>query len=161
MKRALIGVLCLLGTSLFGTVAAACPDYTIWGNESYEASAQQLRTRRDFNVVAGGSNYIWNCRGINPGSDRGAGYFTTQPDFSFDLRGMSGHTLVISVVSRCDAALLINTGNRNWFYDDDDNGNLDPRIVLTRPSNGIIDVWVGTYDGEYCDAVLSMETFRR
>lgn len=74
---------------------------------------------------------------------------------------MSGHTLVISVVSRCDAALLINTGNRNWFYDDDDNGNLDPRIVLTRPSNGIIDVWVGTYDGEYCDAVLSMETFRR
>ncbi len=161
MKRALIGVLCLLGTSLFGTVAAACPDYTIWGNESYEASAQQLRTRRDFNVVAGGSNYIWNCRGINPGTDRGAGYFTTQPDFSFDLRGMSGHTLVISVVSRCDAALLVNTGNRNWFYDDDDNGNLDPRIVLTRPSNGIIDVWVGTYDGEYCDAVLSMETFRR
>jgi len=49
----------------------------------------------------------------------------------------------------------------NWFYDDDDNGNLDPRIVLTRPSNGIIDIWVGTYDGEYCDAVLSLETFRR
>ena len=160
MKRILFAVMLLFGMSFSGA-AMACPDYTIWGNESYEASGSQLRQRRDFAVVAGGENYIWNCRGINPGSDRGAGYFTTQPDFSFDLSGMGGLQLVISVVSRCDAALLINTGNVNWFYDDDDNGNLDPRIVLTRPSNGIIDVWVGTYDGEYCDAVLSMETFRR
>ena len=74
---------------------------------------------------------------------------------------MGRYKLAISVVSRCDAALLINTGSVNWFYDDDDNGNLDPRIVLTRPSNGIIDIWVGTYDGDYCDAVLSMETFSR
>lgn len=157
-KRLLVAAFCLFGAP---TVAVACPDYSIWGNESYEASGAQLRQRRDFSVVAGGENYIWNCRGINPGTDQGAGYFTTQPDFSFDLSGMNGLRLVISVVSRCDSALLINTGNVNWFYDDDDNGNLDARITLTRPSNGIIDIWVGTYDGEYCDAVLSLETFRR
>lgn len=155
---------------LFGLVAAifmttgaayACPDYTIWGAESYTATGGQLRSPQRFNVVAGGENYIWNCHGIIPGTDQGAGYFTTTPDFSFDLSGMNGLRLDISVVSECDAALLINTGNVNWFYDDDDNGNLDPKIVLTRPSNGIIDIWVGTYDGEYCNAVLTLETFAR
>ena len=158
MRLLLIAVLAFFG---FSGAVQACPDYTIWGNESYNASGSQLRQRQDFSVVAGGENYIWNCRGINPQSDRGAGYFTTTPDFSFDLSGMNNLQLVISVVSRCDSALLINTGNVNWFYDDDDNGNLDARIVLTRPSNGIIDIWVGTYDGEYCEAVLSLETFRR
>lgn len=158
MRLLLIAVLSFFG---FTGAVQACPDYTIWGSESYNASGSQLRQRRDFNVVAGGENYIWNCRNIRPGTDQGAGYFTTAPDFSFDLSGMGGLQLVISVRSQCDAALLINTGNVNWFYDDDDNGNLDPRIVLTRPSNGIVDIWVGTYDGEYCNAVLSLETFSR
>ena len=158
MRLFLIAVLSFFG---FTGAVQACPDYTLWGSEAYNASGNQLRQRKDFNVVAGGENYIWNCRNIRPGTDQGAGYFTTAPDFSFDLSGMGGLQLVISVRSRCDAALLINTGNVNWFYDDDDNGNLDPRIVLTRPSNGIIDIWVGTYDGQYCDGVLSLETFRR
>lgn len=157
MKHFLIAALVFCG---FTSTVQACPDYSLWGNEAYNASGSQLRQRKDFSVVAGGQNYIWNCN-INPGTDQGAGFFTTAPDFSFDLSGMGGLRLVISVVSQCDAALLINTGNLNWFYDDDDNGNLDPRIVLTRPSNGIIDIWVGTYDGEYCDAVLSLETFSR
>lgn len=158
MRAFIIAVLAVIGLS---GAAQACPDYSIWGAESYRASGSQLRQRQDFRVVAGGENYIWNCRHINPGTDRGAGYFTTQPDFSFELSGMQGLQLVVSVVSRCDAALLINTASANWYYDDDDNGNLDPRIVLTRPANGIIDIWVGTYDGNYCDAVLSLETFRR
>jgi len=72
---------------------------------------------------------------------------------------MAGLRLVISAVSACDAALLINTSSANWYYDDDDNGNQDPRIVLTRPVDGRIDVWIGTYDGEYCNAQLKMETF--
>lgn len=156
-------LLIVAALSLFGFTGAvqACPDYTQWGSESYNASGGQLRQRRDFNVVAGGENYIWNCRNIRPGTDQGAGYFTTAPDFSFDLSGMNGLRLVVSVRSRCDSALLINTGSANWFYDDDDNGNLDPKIVLTRPSNGIVDIWVGTYDGQFCDAVLSLETFAR
>ena len=33
------------------------------------------------------------------------------------------------------------------WNDDDDNGNLDPKIVLTRPVDGRIDVWIGTFDG--------------
>jgi hypothetical protein len=38
---------------------------------------------------------------------------------------------------------------------------MDPQISLTRPSNGWLDVWVGTYDASNCDAVLTLETFDR
>lgn len=145
----------------FGTGAFACPDFNLAPGESYQASGGQLRQRRGFNVVAGGSNYIWNCSNVRPGTDTGAGYFPSAPDFSFNLSNMGGLRLVVSVVSECDSALLINTASANWYYDDDDNGNLDPRIVLTRPANGRIDVWVGTYDGAFCNAQLQLETFAR
>ncbi|EAR52288.1 hypothetical protein OG2516_02589 [Oceanicola granulosus HTCC2516] len=141
--------------------AVACPTFTLAGVEQYSATGPQLRRPAFFNVVAGGESYIWDCPGINPRTDRGAGYFTTQPDFSFHLQNMGGLRLVVSVVSECDAALLINTGAVNWYYDDDDNGNYDPRISLTRPSNGRMDIWIGTYDGAYCNAQLRMETFAR
>ena len=145
--------------TLMANVALACPDYSQWGRESYSASGNQLYQPQFFNVVAGGENYLQNCRHINPRTDRGPGYFTTAPDFTFDLRGMRSYELHISVVSQCDSALLINTGSANWYYDDDDNGNLDPKIILTRPSDGYMDIWVGTYDGQYCDATLRLETF--
>jgi len=74
---------------------------------------------------------------------------------------MGRYQLVISVVSECDSILLINTGAVNRYYDDDDNGNYDARISLSRPSNGWLDIWVGTHDGKTCDATLSLETFNR
>ncbi|WP_341366366.1 hypothetical protein [Yoonia sp. BS5-3] len=143
------------------SAAAACPNYDLAPAESYSATGQQLYSPRTFGVVAGGENYVWNCPNVTPGTDTGAGYFTSAPDFSFGLTGMGAYELVVSVVSACDSALLINTASANWYYDDDDNGNLDPQIVLTRPADGRIDVWVGTYDGEYCDAQLQLETFDR
>ena len=146
---------------VMATAAAACPNYNLTAGASYQATGQQLYQKRGFNVVAGGNNYIWNCPNVQPGTDTGAGYFPSAPDFSFQLSGMNRYRLVLSVVSQCDAALLINTASANWYYDDDDNGNLDPRIVLTRPINGRIDVWIGTYDGQYCDAQLQLETFDR
>lgn len=156
-------MLCLAvsATVGFGSSAIACPDYNMAAVESFQATGGQLRQPRTFNVVAGGENYIWNCEAVQPGTDQGAGYFTTQPDFSFTLEGMTGLRLVVSAQSACDSALLINTSSANWFYDDDDNGNLDPRIVLTQPQDGRIDIWMGTYDGEYCNAELKVEAFAR
>ncbi len=160
MKTILMAAAAMLG---FAGAAAACPNYNIQAAAQYSASGGQLRQPQFFSVVAGGDNYIWNCPGINPQSDRGAGYFSSQPDFRFNLSGMGGLKLEISVVSDCDAALLINTGTATWYYDDDDNrrSQLDPSIMLTRPANGLIDIWIGTYDGEYCNAQLRMETFSR
>lgn len=145
----------------FSSAAIACPDFNLAPQESYRASGKQLYSAQAFSVVAGGDNYIWNCANVRPGTDTGAGYFPSAPDFSFQLTGMSRYQLVVRVVSECDAALLINTASANWYYDDDDNGNLDPRIILTRPVDGRVDIWIGTYDGEFCNARLELETFDR
>ncbi|SFR41776.1 hypothetical protein SAMN04488005_1690 [Yoonia tamlensis] len=158
MKSILMTAAAMLG---FASAAVACPNFNATPAASYQATGQQLYQERTFDVIAGGENYIWNCSNVRPGTDTGAGYFTTAPDFSFQVSGMGRYQLVISMISECDSALLINTSSANWYYDDDDNGNLDPRIVLTRPADGRIDIWAGTYDGEYCNARLSMETFDR
>jgi len=146
----------------FTGAAWACPDYSYTG-ATYHLTGNQLYTEQRYNVRAGGQYNILNCPNVRPRTDRGGGFVTQRPDFSFHLSGMGRYRLVISVVSQCDSILLINTGSVNWYYDDDDNRNspLDPLISLTRPSNGRLDVWVGTYDGEYCDATLSLETFYR
>lgn len=151
-----IGAVCL-GVLISAGAAFACPDYSKSGAR-YDYSGSELYQERRFEVRAGGNYNVQGCP-IRLQSDKGRGFFTSQPDFTFKTYGMKGYRLVVSVVSECDSALLINTGAANWYYDDDDNGNLDARISLTRPSDGWLDVWVGTHDGTVCDAILSLETF--
>ena len=150
-----------LGLTLVAGAAAACPDVRQNGAGG-SFTGRQLYDPKFFNVTAGGDYSLQrNCRGIYNAlrSERGEGYFPITPDFTLQTPGLAGFTLVISVVSDCDSALLINTPAGNWYYDDDDNGNLDARIDLTAPSSGILDIWVGTADGQYCDAQLRLETF--
>ena len=150
-----------LGATLIAGAAAACPDVRQNGaTGSY--TGQQLYDAKFFNVTAGGQYSLQrSCRSIynKLGSDRGEGYFPIRPDFTLRTPGLQGFTLVISVVSDCDSTLLINTPAGNWYYDDDDNGNLDARIDLTSPSSGVLDIWVGTADGQSCNAQLRLETF--
>ncbi|MBC6438470.1 MAG: hypothetical protein GDA52_10140 [Rhodobacteraceae bacterium] len=136
------------------TIASACPDYSAYGAE-YSYTGDQLYQPRSFSVIAGGSNNLRNC------PVREDGYVTTPPDFTFSLRDMGNYRLEIEVESDCDAILLVNSADGSWFYDDDSRGNLDPVINL-RGSwhlDGYVDVWVGTFDGEYCDATLEIETW--
>lgn len=153
----------LVAATAFAVFAAAgaayaCPDYTQWG-ASYAATGGTLWSPQNYAVTAGGANALTTCDNVHSASGTGEGYFTTAPDFTFDLRQMQGYALEVRVVSDCDAALLVNTANSTWFYDDDTNGNLDPRLFLTNPGNGFLDVWVGTFNGAYCDATLTLETF--
>ncbi len=151
-------------TTLFGLAAApafACPDYNLAPTEYYSASGDTLYQAQQFSVTAGGEFDLSRCRNVRPQTDRGRGFVTANPDFSFDLSHMGRYRLEISTVSDCDSVLLINSGSGNWYYDDDDNGNLDARITLTRPANGRIDIWVGTQDGAFCNSNLYLETFDR
>lgn len=148
-----------LAGSLVAGGAAACPDKTMYG-DTYHIHGSDLFNAQSVRVRAGGEYNIQNCP-VYPRTDRGRGFVTRPPDFSINLSGMNRYSIVFSVVSECDSILLINTGAENWYFDDDDNGNLDARISLTRPSNGWMDIWVGTHDGRYCDAVLTIETFYR
>ena len=160
MKYVTILIICFV----YSGVAMACPDEDLWGEKQYTLSGDELYSAKRFRVVAGGNYELrsecqWIFRQL--GSDRGQGYFTRRPDFTFDVPGLSNYELEISVDSECDSTLLINTSTVSWFYDDDDGANGDAMIRLTRPKSGIIDVWVGTYrpsDGN-CDAVLKLETF--
>jgi len=146
--------------ALLGAGAAvACPNYNLTG-DSYDVSGRYLYSARTLNVRAGGPYSITDC-GIRPKTERGRGYVTEKPDFSIMLSEMGRYSLVIGVVSECDSVLLINTGAKNWYYDDDDNGSLDAKISLSRPSNGWMDIWVGTHNGTVCDARLTLETFDR
>lgn len=165
MFRKAITAAAATGAALFFAAAAhACPDPGLWGVEKGFYTGSDLYQPRYFRVTAGGDNLVSRnsaCRHIYRGmrSDKGEGWFTRQPDFTIETPGMQGFTLHIAVVSECDASLLINTPAGNWYYDDDDNGNLDPIITLTSPSSGLLDVWVGTYDGTLCNAELRLETF--
>lgn len=140
--------------------SAACPDPSQYG-ERHEESGKSLYEQKRFRVQAGGTTEIDSCRNVRSRSGSASGYVTTSPDFSFNLRGMADYRLQMDVISECDSILLINTGAENWYYDDDDAGNLDARIELNRPSDGWLDVWVGTHNGAYCNATLSLETFER
>ncbi len=153
-----------LACAPFIASAQSCPNPDGPDNYgTYSATGDQLFQPRQFSLQAGGNVDITKCGNVRPQTDRGPGFVTTNPDFSFQLSGMNRYRLELSVVSACDSILLINTGSVSWFYDDDDNPSSigDPRITLSRPANGRIDVWVGTYDGAFCDATLTLETFYR
>lgn len=137
--------------------ALDCPNYNLLGAEG-TFSANELYAPKSFSVTAGGDLRLQRCK-LPFKSDRGDGYVTERPDFSIGVHGLRGYSLEFRVDSECDAVLVVNTGETNWYYDDDDNGNLDPKITLTRPSEGIYDIWVGTTDGETCEGTLTMETF--
>jgi len=79
MKTFLMTAIAAIG---FGSGAVACPNFNIQASEAYAASGAQLRAPKTFDVIAGGENYVWNCSNVRPGTDQGAGYFTSQPQQS-------------------------------------------------------------------------------
>lgn len=154
MKTFIMSCFAMIGLA---GAAAACPDWRY--NPTYGAynlSQGQLNQGQSINLTAGGSIDWANCPHIRVGTDDGPGWFEQQPDLRFFVNGVEGRRLTIRITSACDSALLISTATDSWYYDDDDAGNLDAQIVLTNPRSGQIDVWAGTYNGEYCDARVSI-----
>ena len=139
---------------LAGTVQA-CPD---WRNEptygTFDLSRAMVEQGQSLELVAGGSSNIANCS-MSRTTDM-AGFLERAPDVRFQLSDVEGLRLRIWVAAaqNCDTVLLLNGGTIDWYYDDDDAGDMQASIVLTRPVSGQLDVWVGTYDGGYCDARL-------
>lgn len=141
-----------------------CPDYTYDANLQFSGSSTELWDAKYVDLRAGGDQQMALCK--NPKGNRWrrnfVGWVTVQPDVEFRYdKNRNDLALEFRVVSDCDSTLLINTGNRNWYFDDDDNGSGDAKIRLTRPSSGWYDIWIGTYNQANCDARLIFETFRR
>lgn len=145
---------------LLAPVAAnACPDWVSHDGARHSFTGKELYSPRTFEVVAGGAHHLPDCGIHTSGSQRAVGYAAMAPDFTIAIEALDGYALEFRVVSACDATLLINTAAQNYYFDDDSNGNLDPKIRLTQPSSGIYDIWIGTIGPDTCNARLTVETF--
>ncbi len=155
MKRLLL----ILVFMLVPGVALACPD---WQQDPYykqlRYSGPQLYNPKSFDVVAGGDQRLAGCGIRNNTQGKPRGIVSYAPDFELVFRG-NGYELEFRVESDCDSILLINTGAGNWYYDDDDAGNLDAKIRLNAASDGVYDIWIGTREPGNCNARLILETF--
>lgn len=142
--------------SFSATVAAAgCPDYGQNG-ASYAFSSSDLYSERRLNVAAGGEIDLSTC-----GSAPGVGHVAEAPDFTIQYQRSGSYNLRLRSQGSCDTVLLVNDADGNWYWDDESGDGPDTQIFLGDPSSGYIDVWVGTYNDEYCDATLLLETFDR
>ncbi len=141
----------------FPGAAIACPQIDLDGSELVY-SGKDLYQARSFDVTAGGSEDVSRCGIRNNTSGKPEGFVAEAPDFELLFSG-DGYELEFRVESECDSVLLINTGSGNWYWDDDDNGNLDAKIRLGRASDGWYDIWIGTIGRDTCNARLILETF--
>ncbi|MEL6960550.1 MAG: hypothetical protein AAGL89_16525 [Pseudomonadota bacterium] len=145
---------------LIGAAAQACPDWRVdptYG--TYDLNRERLEQGQMLELVAGGASNLADCN-VGRGTDM-AGFVERAPDVRFMMSDVEGLRLRIWVeaVQSCDTVLVLTGGTIDWYYDDDDAGDMQAAIVLTRPVSGQLDVWVGTYDGGYCDARLMLAAF--
>lgn len=99
-----------------------------------------------FPVIAGGDVNLGDC-------GYAGGFVIANPDFSFDMNGVYGPIQVSVDSPGCDTLLLINGPDGSWYFDDDSSGDLMPWLEVVA-DDGLLDVWVGTFGGNYCDATL-------
>jgi hypothetical protein len=155
MMRWVAAAVVLAGWGFTDPAEAACPGVNDGGAKLRFTSTQLARPHATA-VVAGGSIDIGYCAEVP-----GVGYVAHDPDFNvYYDRNDPNRDLEFRTESNCDTVLLVNTGDGNWFYDDDGASNGNARIRLAGPSAGRYDVWVGTYGEATCNARLIVESFR-
>lgn len=134
-------------------MALACPDVGLTG-QALSYTSDQAYAPQSSPVVAGGGVDLGACPSVP-----GTGYVATAPDFELTFSANSmGRALEFRVEAGCDATLLINDAGGAWHFNDDDAGT-NPRIRLDRASEGLYDIWIGTFGSDTCPATLIVETF--
>ncbi|BDW84976.1 hypothetical protein [Roseicyclus marinus] len=139
---------------LAGTTAAvACPAMNM-SQGATNLGAGQLASPMNVMLSAGGENRLDQC-GLGM---LGFGQFRSAPDYSFVVEAGFPQDVVLAVTSDCDAAMLVNTADGQWHFNDDANGNLDPRLTIPAGAalEGQVDVWLGTFAGGDCAASLTL-----
>lgn len=145
--------LSLFGALVCSTAAVACPAINM-SQGATSLGMDLLATPQSVALTAGGDNRLDQC-GLGV---LGFGQFRSAPDYSFVVTGDISRDVVLAVTSDCDAAMLVNTADGQWHFNDDANGNLDPRLTVAAgtPLDGQVDVWIGTFAGGACDATLNI-----
>ncbi len=151
MKGIIVAMFCCLSVG----AAFACPSEALESSSAYRVEVDQILNGAVFEVVAGGPHYAADCDSLLILGDVTSGYYAASADFLFEITRLEGHRLFFEVDGRCDTMLMLSF-NGHTYHDDDDAGDLRPRITLTQPRSGRYFVWVGTYEPEYCDARLML-----
>jgi len=140
MKR---GVLTIALTVLLGGTAWACPDWEAppaFGSiELYEYFPNDPHTQR---IRAGGRYSVSRCFQDNTL----AGTVARAPDYDLYYRTSGSSTLNIYVRSSSDTILLISDPWGEWWYDDDSGGGDDPWISFPNASDGLYNIWIGSFE---------------
>ncbi|MDQ7027140.1 MAG: hypothetical protein Q9P44_16465, partial [Anaerolineae bacterium] len=131
--------------------AALALDYTLTPN--FGEIALQTGFTPDpfqFTMTSGGnldvSSSLPNCNG----------YVTAAPDYTVAWSGNST-LLRFFFESNGDTILIINDANGNWQCNDDSFGTLNPTIDFDNPSEGIYNIWGGSFIGsDYVSGVLNI-----
>ena len=131
----------------------ACPEAS-QSREVMGYAAGALAQVQTHMVAAGGPSDLSAC-------DLGAigfGRFDAAPGHSFVLEGAVTQPVVLAVTSPCDTAMLVRGADGQWRFNDDGNGDLDPRVTLAAEvaAAGKVDVWIGSLDPAGCTAELAV-----
>ncbi|MDG4649782.1 hypothetical protein P6F26_15160 [Roseibacterium sp. SDUM158017] len=133
--------------------SANCPNPMV-GGPPISLSSSQLFQQQAYMLTAMGSDTrVDTCPGVS-----GGGTATAAPQTSLFLTGMQGYDLTLEVQASCDTTLLAHGSDGRWYFDDDSAGSLQPRLTVPSAAmNGRLDLWVGTFGGQSCQATLVMQ----
>lgn len=136
----------MISCSAIVAIATICAGSASAQNAGLGPNSGQVQLRSGFTpdpytvqVVAGG-NQDGNRL---PGSC--TGWISDAPDFRVTYSA-GNLPLAFRTVSGTDTTLIINDPGGNWACDDDSFGDGDAQVVFRRPSSGVYDVWVGTFN---------------
>jgi hypothetical protein len=133
--------------------AANCPNPNVGGPPISLSSAQLFQQQGYILTAMGSQTNVGSCPGV-----QGGGTATAAPQTSLFLTGMQGYDLRLEVQAQCDTTLLANGADGMWYFDDDGAGNLQPRLTVPSSAlNGRLDLWVGTFGGDSCQATLYLQ----
>lgn len=95
---------------------------------------------------------------IQAGSVNGScsGFVSSSPDYEVTYRDAGSFPLTFAFTAKGDTTLMINGPDGSWYCDDDSGGNGNPRVVFSDASDGVYDVWVGSYSGEMIPGRLTI-----
>jgi hypothetical protein len=130
--------------------SADCPNPDIGGPPISLSSAQLMQGQAYRLTATGSDTSVASCPGV-----QGGGTATAAPQTSLFLSGMQGMDLTLEVQAQCDTTLLARGTDGIWYFDDDSAGNLQPGLTVpSAATNGRLDLWVGTFGGDSCEATL-------
>lgn len=146
------------------TTPVGCPNFEARAASTIRLTGSFLRSNASsYQFTAGGTVQLADCPNI-----AGRGYFSEGPDIRILLSDMpddTGH-VQFNVTSPCDTAMLVNTPTGLWDFDDDSNGQFQPRLLMPNfeafggGEGGQIDIWLGTFQqDESCQATLEVRAF--